>query len=62
MVLQKGVKLSPEIVLFDVLFFPGFTHNLISMAQLIKDSGVRCIFHQTHCVFQRIMDNKTIGT
>lgn len=55
------VKLSADIVLFDVLFVPGFTHNLISVAKLIKDSGVRCVFHQTHCTFERLEDKKIIG-
>lgn len=56
------VRLTNEIVLSDVLYVPGFTNNLFSVAQLIQDSGVRCIFYQTYCIFQRIQDDKALST
>lgn len=45
------VKLNNYIVLIDVLYVPGFTHNLISVAQLIHALEVKCLFFKTHCVF-----------
>lgn len=42
------VRVNQEIVLQDVLYVPGFTHNLLSVAQLIRDSGIRYVF--THIV------------
>lgn len=45
------VKLNSHIVLSDVQIVPGFTHNLLSMAQLIHDNGVRRVCYQTHCDF-----------
>lgn len=38
------VKLNKDILLVDVLYIPGFTHNLLSVAQLIHDFGIKCIF------------------
>lgn len=56
------VRLNQDIVLSDVLYVPGFTHNLLSVAQLIQDRGIRCVFYETHCEFHRISDGKLIGT
>lgn len=55
------VQLNKDIILEDVLFVPGFTHNLLSVAQLIHDSGVRCTFYPTHCTFQRGHNDQIIG-
>lgn len=43
-----NVRVNQDIVLENVLYVPGFTHNLLSVAQLIQDSGIRCIFYKTH--------------
>lgn len=55
------VRLTKEIILTDVLYVPGFTNNLMSAAQLIQGSGIRCIFYPTHCIFQNTHDNRTIA-
>lgn len=44
-------RLNKDIILTEVLFVPNFTHNLISVAQLIQSNGVKCLFYKTHCVF-----------
>lgn len=46
-------RLNKDITFTGVLFVPEFTHNLISIAQLIQEAGVRCLFYKTHCVFQK---------
>lgn len=55
------VRLTKDIVLTDVLFVPGFTNNLLSVAQLLQGSGIRCIFYPTHCLFKDTYDNRTIA-
>lgn len=55
------VRINRDIVLSDVLYVPGFTHNLLSIAQLIQENEVRCTFYQTHCVFQKGNTNQVIG-
>lgn len=47
------VKLNEDIVLMNVLYIPDFTHNLLSMAQLIHDCGINCVFYTYHCIFQQ---------
>lgn len=57
------VRLTNEIILSDVLYVPGFTNNLIYIAQLIQDNGVGAFFFlSAYCIFQRIHDDKAIGT
>lgn len=56
----RKVRLSKDIVLVDVLYIPGFTHNLLSVAQLIHDLGIKCIFYQNHCVFQKEHSDKLL--
>lgn len=55
------VKLNNHIVLENVLHVLGFTHNLISVAQLIKDLDLKCIFYKTHCIFQRSTSDHLLG-
>lgn len=47
------VKLYDSLHLKKVLLAPSFTHNLISVAQLISDMNVRCTFFDTHCLIQK---------
>lgn len=54
-------RLNNDITLTCVLFVPEFTHNLISIAQLIQESGVRCLFYKTHCVFQKEGTDAVLG-
>lgn len=57
----RKVKLNKDILLVDVLYIPGFTHNLLSVAKLVQDFGIKCIFYKTHCVFQRDNSNQLLG-
>lgn len=38
------VRLTRAIMLSDVLYVPSFTNNLLSVAQLIQENDIRCIF------------------
>lgn len=55
------VRLNQDIVLSNVLYVPGFTHNLLSVAQLIQENEVKCTFYQSHCVFQTGNSEQVIG-
>lgn len=44
-------RVNKDIVLEEVLYVPGFTHNLISVAKLIEHLHIKCTFFSTHCVF-----------
>ncbi|KAL2899032.1 Retrovirus-related Pol polyprotein from transposon RE1 [Bienertia sinuspersici] len=46
------VKLSPGIVLFNVLFLPDFTHNLLPIGKLCDDSSFTASFTSEHCILQ----------
>lgn len=56
-----NARVSKNIFLKDVLLVHGFTHNLMSVAQLIQDSKVRLTFLPTHCVIQAHDNNKVLG-
>lgn len=55
------VEINADITLQNVLLAPDFTHNLISVVQLAKDSMARCLFLNTHCVIQRIGSDHIMG-
>lgn len=55
------MKLTKDIFLVDVLFVPGFTHNLLSVAQLIQELDVKCTFYPTHCIFQKQETDQLMG-
>lgn len=59
-IVAAHVQLNAEIILRDVLYLPGFTHNLLSVGQLIQDSGIKCTFYQTRCMFQKMSNEKVI--
>lgn len=54
-------RVSKDIFLKDVLLVHGFTHNLLSVAQLIQDSNVRFSFLPTHCLIQSQGTDKVLG-
>lgn len=54
-------RINKDIMLVDVLYVPGFTHNLISVAHLIHDLGVKCLFYKTHCIFQKDSSDQLLG-
>lgn len=45
--------LTKENFLLDVLYVSWFTHNLLSVVQLIQNMGLKCVFYPTHCIFQK---------
>lgn len=55
------VKVTKDILLANVLFVSGFTHNLLSVAQLIQEMDVKCFFYPTHCVFQKQQTDQLMG-
>lgn len=55
------VRLTKDVILVDVLFVPGFTLNLLSVAQLIADPKVKCVFYSTHCFFQKEQTDQLLG-
>lgn len=54
-------QINKNLFLHDVLFVPEFTHNLVSVARLIKEAGVQCLFYTTHCVFQKEKTGAVLG-
>lgn len=40
-------------MLIDVQYVLGFTHNLLSVAQLIQDMSLKYVFYPTHCIVQK---------
>lgn len=57
----RMVKLNKDITLIDFLYVPSFTHNLLSVARLIQDFGIKCVFYMTHCIFQKEISDKLLG-
>lgn len=54
-------RVSKDISLVDVLYVTCFTHNLLSVAQLVHIVGLKCIFYPTHCIFQKEQTNELVG-
>ncbi|CAH9138233.1 unnamed protein product, partial [Cuscuta epithymum] len=52
------VNLTDEIILKDVLFLPGFQHNLLSVGKLLDDTGYSVIFDKHNCVLQDPISKK----
>ncbi|GMI72423.1 hypothetical protein HRI_000911600 [Hibiscus trionum] len=53
------VRLSPEFVLTNVLYVPGFKLNLIAVSELVKSSNLTVLFDKSHCLIQDL--HHTIG-
>ena len=59
----KGtVRLSPALLLKDVLHVPKLTYNLISVCKLTTDLPCGVNFSKTACVFQDLRTGKRIGS
>lgn len=54
-------RINKHIYLKDVLLVPGFTHNLLSVAQLNQDSATKCSFMDNHCIIQSRESDKILG-
>lgn len=44
--------LSDDLILYDVLYVPEFTVNLISVSKMIKDNCLTLLFNETSCIIQ----------
>lgn len=55
------VKINKDILLVDVLYVPGFTNNLLTVAHLVRTIDLKCIFYPTHCLFQKEKTNEMVG-
>ncbi|KAL4324612.1 hypothetical protein GQ457_11G008400 [Hibiscus cannabinus] len=53
------VRLSPSLVLRDVLFVPQFQFNLLSVSSLITDSNLSILFCKSECLIQDL--HRVIG-
>lgn len=56
-----GVHLTDSLILHDVLFIPGFSYNLISVARLCDNAHIQVLFHKSGCILQDLMSNRTLG-
>ncbi|KAL1148750.1 hypothetical protein V6Z11_A10G146400 [Gossypium hirsutum] len=58
----KGtVKISPSLVLQDILPVPNLACNLISVSKLSQSSNCHVIFDSSMCKFQDIVSRQMIG-
>lgn len=51
-VYRGDIYLSNNFILFDVLYVPIFTYNLLSVTKLVKTLDCGLLFSQKHCVIQ----------
>lgn len=56
------VKISPRLVLHDVLHVPKLSCNLLSVSKLVRALRCRAIFYSSRCEFQEPISGKTIGS
>ncbi|KAL6328809.1 hypothetical protein AAG906_003826 [Vitis piasezkii] len=55
------VKISPSLMLKNVLHVPRLTMNLISIQKLTQDLHCNVVFYHSHCVFQDEDSGRMIG-
>lgn len=59
---HKGtIHLTPDIILFNVLYVPQFKYNLLSGSKLASQSNYCLIFYPNICVFQDLLHRKLRG-
>ncbi|KAI5343223.1 hypothetical protein L3X38_011099 [Prunus dulcis] len=58
---EGSLSLSDSLTLDSVLNVPSLYHNLLSVTQITAALNCTVTFWPTHCVFQDILNNKTIG-
>ena len=59
---KGSIAISPSITLRDVLHVPKLSCNLLSVSKLIHDMNCQAQFFQSHCEFQELNSEKTIGS
>lgn len=57
-----NLKLSANVILYDVLVVPEYCVSLLSVHKLIKDSRMFVGFDETKCYIQDMTQNKLMGT
>lgn len=57
-----NLKLSENVILYDVLVVPEYCVSLLSVHKLIKDSRMFVGFSETKCYIQDLNQNKIMGT
>ncbi|KAK8921731.1 hypothetical protein KSP39_PZI020888 [Platanthera zijinensis] len=55
------VHLSSSLILFDVLYVPSFTVNLISVTKLTSNLNCFLVFHNNSCSITQMPTNRMIG-
>ncbi|GJX52152.1 putative RNA-directed DNA polymerase [Tanacetum coccineum] len=57
-----NLKLTNNVVLFDVLVIPEYTVSLLSVNKMIKDSKLHVGFNEYDCVIQDLKKETVLGT
>ncbi|GJW26129.1 ribonuclease H-like domain-containing protein [Tanacetum coccineum] len=57
-----NLKLTNNVVLFDVLVIPEYTVSLLSVNKMIKDSKLHVGFNEHDCVIQDLKKENVLGT
>ncbi|GJR13371.1 ribonuclease H-like domain-containing protein [Tanacetum coccineum] len=57
-----NLKLSNNVVLYDVLVVPGYCLSLLSISKLIRDSKMYVSFDEDMCYIQDLKKEKVLGT
>ncbi|GJQ98131.1 hypothetical protein Tco_0009270 [Tanacetum coccineum] len=57
-----NMKLTNNVVLFDVLVIPEYTVSLLSVNKMIKDSKLHVSFNEHDCVIQDLKNEYVLGT
>nr|GEY40871.1 ribonuclease H-like domain-containing protein [Tanacetum cinerariifolium] len=60
--LVGNLKLTNNVVLFDVLVIPKYTVSLLSVNKMIKDSKLHVGFNKHDCVIQDLKKENVLGT
>lgn len=58
---QGDIKLSPTLILKNVLHVPKLCVNLVSVSKLSQDSNCKVIFDSSHCDFEDRNSGEIIG-
>ncbi|KAK8985320.1 hypothetical protein V6N11_068585 [Hibiscus sabdariffa] len=54
-------KLTPDLVLHNILFVPDFHHNLLSVSKLTRDLNCFLTFYPDFCVLQELSTGRMMG-
>ncbi|GJX84535.1 ribonuclease H-like domain-containing protein [Tanacetum coccineum] len=57
-----NLRLTNNVVLFDVLVIPEYTVSLLSVNKMIKDSKLHVGFNEYDCVIQDLREETVLGT